>query len=105
MNEIKFPVSAETFIAYHERIQKRLLTDLEQEVCAVWIPILNEAYQDGAAGTTDSILDSIANRTTAIARNASRPSLRRFLRGMLLWELRAWKQGFDEHSAKKEAQK
>lgn len=93
MIQLMFPVTLESFAAYQRQLVGRELTDNEQEACAAWVPIFNDAYKKGKAENQEALVEDVDRMDQLIAEHEANKILRRFFRGARRWIVYAWDQG------------
>lgn len=93
IKELTFPLTPEAFSAYQGQGVGRELTELEQEVMAIWVPIFNGSYADGKAGDKQALLESVSRMNQVISEHRENEILTFLLKSFQWWIVYAWTQG------------
>ena len=88
-----FPTTPELFTVCQEKLTGRELTEIEQEVTAIWVPIFNKSYEDGKAQDKQALLESIDRMDKLITEHGEDEFFGSFLKSARWWIIYAWEQG------------
>lgn len=96
-----FSASLEAFLAYQVELTGAVPDVGMQELFAMWLPTINNAYQSGLNSYCGYIKDSIEFLENCIKENEADQFTADFLQKTLCWVRLAWEHGCKD--AKKEA--
>lgn len=88
-----FPVSADDFAAYQEKLLGSPLTDHMRAALDAWVPVINDSFQGGQSNDIDGLRRGLDHIDPLIEQYSACTILSRFLNVAKRWILYAWKQG------------
>lgn len=100
MRDLTFPVTVDSFAAWQAANMERELTDNERSAIAAWVPLFNDAYQDGIAHDTGAVKHTLNLLDEQIGQCVGRRFVCRFLEGCKLWVVYAWERGTEQNKDK-----
>lgn len=93
IEELSFPVTLEAFVAYQEALMGRELDVAERDVIQVWLPVLNDCYDQRAKGTAGAMGERLDQMEVFLAQAEGDAVVVHILKCMRRWMCYAYQQG------------
>lgn len=93
-----FPVTLEAFIAYQTELAGCTPTAKVKALIEAWLPVINDAYEDGLKGDSDSLKRDLVLLEGFIKKHEGLDGVIHFIEATRYWLAEAWDHG---HKAQK----